>query len=519
MTEHVSESPSASSIVLPQLRSSRRGSLTSLSTASRLDKEARAQTLDQIHNSAYNTDTLTTFNEYTSPPSASSAVDGKGIASELHGGLSGLYNRLRASVGNVRDIVSHITEDGYPEDRPLRDSQLHISSPTRSNSLSVDSSKASNPSTDSLYKSQGSVAGRPPLAETFGLDHETKEKDRLKKISAVATGAPLQASSSTSSLTSGPTVPLTQAVTRAAALPAVAEVNVNAVKERDSSGGHVLSNPITKSNTQSTLPPALPAEFYLSASMDKRNSETPVIGVTANDTGQTQKAQVSRSVLDTTPGATARFSDQAANNRLRNARKSDFATDDHYILSDSGLESGEPIHSPTKPSAGRNKDVVEASRTVKNPATSRGDFLSGTQVGDFAGDIAAEQLQKRNFQRSEPTGNKPLDSSQIRLTRSPGSNQSQISREGVATGVPNAARQSLPSLDIGEDMDARRVISQRKNQATSPQNKDTTTANVFSQIKSKILNKEYWMRDENARDCFYCGDPFSTFRRKHHCSR
>lgn len=27
------------------------------------------------------------------------------------------------------------------------------------------------------------------------------------------------------------------------------------------------------------------------------------------------------------------------------------------------------------------------------------------------------------------------------------------------------------------------------------------------------------MKDENAKDCFYCGDPFTTFRRKHHCSK
>lgn len=41
--------------------------------------------------------------------------------------------------------------------------------------------------------------------------------------------------------------------------------------------------------------------------------------------------------------------------------------------------------------------------------------------------------------------------------------------------------------------------------------------NLLSQIRNKLLGKEYWMRDENAKDCFYCGDTFSTFRRKHHC--
>ena len=522
MMERVSESPSASSVVLPQLRSSRHDSVTSLSSASHLDKEARAQTLDQIHSSACNTDTLTTFSEFTSPPSASSAVDGKGIASELQGGLSGLYNRLRASVGNVRDIVSHITEDGYPHDRPLRDSQLHISSLTHSNSQSVDSIQLSTPSTDSLYKSQDSAAGRPSLGENVGLDHEKNEKDqqnRSKRVLAVTAGASLQASSSNSSVTSGPSVPLTQAVTRAAALPAVAEVNVSAVKERDLGGGHVSNKQVTKSTAQSKPPLAFPSEFYLGASVDKPNSETPGGGLTSDDPGPTQKAQGSRSILDTTPGATARFSDQAANNRPKNARKNDFATDDH-ILSGSVLESiGEPIRSPTKPSAGRNQDAVEASRTVTNPTTPRGDALTGTQAGDFTGDIAAGQSQKWNNQRPELTGKRPSVSSQSRLTRSPSSHQSQTSREGVTTVSPNTTRQSLPSTDIAENLDGYQVTSQLKTQATSIQNKDARSSKVSSQIKSKILNKEYWMRDENARDCFYCGDSFSTFRRKHHCSR
>ena len=35
--------------------------------------------------------------------------------------------------------------------------------------------------------------------------------------------------------------------------------------------------------------------------------------------------------------------------------------------------------------------------------------------------------------------------------------------------------------------------------------------------RNRVLAKELWMRDENAKDCFYCGDSFSAFRRKHHC--
>ncbi|CEP61751.1 1-phosphatidylinositol-3-phosphate 5-kinase LALA0_S03e10132g [Lachancea lanzarotensis] len=32
-----------------------------------------------------------------------------------------------------------------------------------------------------------------------------------------------------------------------------------------------------------------------------------------------------------------------------------------------------------------------------------------------------------------------------------------------------------------------------------------------------VLSREYWMKDESAKECFSCAKPFTTFRRKHHC--
>ncbi|SCU90933.1 LAME_0E10572g1_1 [Lachancea meyersii CBS 8951] len=32
-----------------------------------------------------------------------------------------------------------------------------------------------------------------------------------------------------------------------------------------------------------------------------------------------------------------------------------------------------------------------------------------------------------------------------------------------------------------------------------------------------VLSREYWMKDESARECFACAKSFTTFRRKHHC--
>jgi len=37
------------------------------------------------------------------------------------------------------------------------------------------------------------------------------------------------------------------------------------------------------------------------------------------------------------------------------------------------------------------------------------------------------------------------------------------------------------------------------------------------QATKNVLSKEYWMKDESSKECFTCGKPFNTFRRKHHC--
>lgn len=46
---------------------------------------------------------------------------------------------------------------------------------------------------------------------------------------------------------------------------------------------------------------------------------------------------------------------------------------------------------------------------------------------------------------------------------------------------------------------------------------NSMSKSTFTQMRRKILDREFWMRDENAKDCFNCGDAFTTFRRKHHC--
>ncbi|KAI9726934.1 MAG: 1-phosphatidylinositol-3-phosphate 5-kinase [Chrysothrix sp. TS-e1954] len=46
---------------------------------------------------------------------------------------------------------------------------------------------------------------------------------------------------------------------------------------------------------------------------------------------------------------------------------------------------------------------------------------------------------------------------------------------------------------------------------------DPSSNSLMQEMRRKVLSKDFWMKDENARVCFNCGDNFSAFRRKHHC--
>src|SRR5579871_4216459 len=98
-------SPSTSSIALP-LSPSRRDSKGSTVSRSALDQETLSIALDQIHNTALQKDALITFGECANTPHQTVGGEGKGIAGDLvYGGISGLYNRIKASVGAAKDVV------------------------------------------------------------------------------------------------------------------------------------------------------------------------------------------------------------------------------------------------------------------------------------------------------------------------------------------------------------------------------------------------------------------------------
>ena len=90
--------------ILPLGLRSRRGSLASASGSTAVDKEQLAQALDKIHSTASHSETLTTFNEFASPPPSSTHTESKGIAGDImQNGLSGLYSRFRGAVSGGKE--------------------------------------------------------------------------------------------------------------------------------------------------------------------------------------------------------------------------------------------------------------------------------------------------------------------------------------------------------------------------------------------------------------------------------
>lgn len=483
------EGASASSLLLPLT------SLTSPSSKpSQLDKTVLAQTLDQIHHTASQTESLTTFNEYTAPPPVTSGTDGKGIASELQGGLSGLYSRIRASVGTVRDIVTHAHDESV-DDKSLK-------SPTASMTRTILdigklSSPAPNPTTPTTIRSFDKVQqlqiGRP-TTEVESIDKELLAKQ--SRLSSGVVGAPLQNAFTASSISPAPLIPLAQAVAGTAARSGVVEVNIGAIKEREASGDKLPISASNPSSQKATV--GLRPETYLGG---KQNSRTIETSRAIESSGSSHKFQASGATSEGSGDGPRPKSDkntckdaEAAWNRRSDTDK-DFSFQN---LNFDGIHAHVQTTSRSQPITARS--VNDSPRVIMNPAASRDDpFQDGPTGGKEDGPTPATSMESHYQHLDLPA------------------HRSALSPQSKPPGSRERRSQLDPSFQIA--IKPPLASSELKPLANSQQDDDPKSITVFSQIKSKILNKEYWMRDENARDCFYCGDPFTTFRRKHHCSR
>lgn len=516
------DSQSASSLLLPQLRHSRRGSLASLSSANQLDKETLSQALDQIHTTASQTETLTTFNEYTSPPTSSAGPDTKGIASDLHGGLSGLYSRLRASVGNVKDIAN-FGADVATENSSLKSPKAATYSPKLPSKNKFEPSRGASSSDSTIQATSAPASGRQSPqgnVDAEGEHHETKQtlKPSTKSVGSVSTSA----KSVTGSLATlkSPSVTLMQAAQPTTASPAIADVNISAVR-RIGADADPIAAPRTMTSAESQkVAFGAPRQSYLVESSGQGD-----VGASASIPLEGSTSRIS------SQGGFTQQGDRLVPNEANSASKSlegpvlvgSRAASMDIVRPFPNYEDGPDIvvnAASALLSDPNNAHMGRPAMTFSNHGNGQ-DYVFSVPIssnktkGGIADDAAKTGENRHTKLPLRKTMAPPLitrsHSSNLSLSRASSSDTESLNNSPLPTSARKLSAASYEAHPFQS--------SNFRSAASAVAQRDSSTVNVFSQVKNKVLNKEYWMKDENARDCFYCGDTFSTFRRKHHCSK
>ncbi|KAF2755195.1 hypothetical protein EJ05DRAFT_540651 [Pseudovirgaria hyperparasitica] len=449
-------SPSSSSIRLPLdplARRSRRSSLVSISsTKGRVDKETMNMALDQIHSSASRSETLTTFDQFASPPSSSQGYDTKSIAGDIvHGGLSGLYDRFRASVENAKEAFgtaspvllqenadTHSTHSLWTKTLPKHVRTSSSKSHPSSTAASTSSSKLSSPLGTTFTEPVPPIASNPDKSNVMATVARTGSVTSRSPLVLQGKSKPSIATSTVESLD---------------IIPAQSE----AKETKSPSYAPVAPKPCVDAAAKDTVRSKLSRD-------EQRSIRMPV----AESSRRTSKPSADFQNHD---------ADSSDNEIVLVDEKGDIEmakADEDALMKDQGTVSG-------------TRSNHQASFNVANASSATGTISRATAA-------------------STPTPSRPplLQISQSHL---PGYRPSRASSSDGGLSSSTVVASKPPPLYIAEE----------PNYINNNSTTDNLPNNVFSQMRRKVLSKEFWMRDENAKDCFYCGDPFSTFRRKHHC--
>ncbi|KAL3475172.1 hypothetical protein BJX99DRAFT_162672 [Aspergillus californicus] len=500
-------SPSASSIFLPLGRRSSRASLSPQAERDNLNAA-----LDQIHTAAYQSDSLTVFNDFTSPPAPVSAVDDKSISGEIQGGLSGLYSRLRTSVGGMRDMVSGVGKSAEnpslkrlssdrstikqtPDSMPV-ESQHYMVSPLGS---------ALNSPTSVSYQSVQDISNIPGPAKSSKLSSKSGSISSKASI-APSTAANPSLSKSHSSL--------------GTVDPTVTEVHVNVIKENaqamsDTSVNKPLPDPQAVDTSSTENNDSTHTASLSSSGWSQQRTHSPVLqskghinpheGLETADKGNT--AHSGNQARDSSRRPDARLSRDVGasfSSSTRNSKRSIDATHDGLSLPQEKTRSSSSI------SVHPNTSITAAD----SGADSVNHFTSGEDSGYAEGRTPSTLATSMSFLDGEAQSKESIKSRTYnevkerppisRSGRLPGYPASQISSANTAMGSPTVITPLNTTFNRLHSQDGRG-------------NRLNSGEGVVTQLRSRLLSKDFWMRDENAKDCFHCGEPFSTFRRKHHC--
>ncbi|KAK6527111.1 1-phosphatidylinositol-3-phosphate 5-kinase [Arthrobotrys megalospora] len=105
----------------------------------------------------------------------------------------------------------------------------------------------------------------------------------------------------------------------------------------------------------------------------------------------------------------------------------------------------------------------------------------------------------------------------LKATTQHGLLQRGSSSSSVATGTTTTGRGDQGTVEMSRSVG--NDVFPKSSQASSKlfQNEAKVGATLRQLRQGKGLSRDFWMKDENCKECFICQRPFTTFRRKHHC--
>ncbi|KAF6829783.1 1-phosphatidylinositol-3-phosphate 5-kinase [Colletotrichum plurivorum] len=428
---------------------SRHDSINSISTASQADKDQLAHTLNRIHTSASQSDSLTTFNDFAPPPASLPATETKALTGELvQNGLSGLYSRLKEAVGVVGSRSQDV-DDADSFDAASKRSTSTTATSARTPTVSL--VRGETGATSSSFNSSTTNDGPLTATSSSGVNTVMSDSQSHPTQSSKATSisAMTASKSSTSSRQSLPSVAKASAVT--AINPEVAPATAT------------RSLPLTEDGT--------------SRSSGRRSISKP-------DPRPLAIGSESSHMFDVLePKPTAAIDRSHASSRTKR---------DEVAGVDGSTE--KPL-SPVK----ANMPPLPKLQTTdpRSPLSTAASMLVAPK--------------------------RPAVIDRISRSRSPGYAPSRSSSMEHVTAEPSpistSAHDSVYHDSFAHD-------SQPKHGRTGALRIPGTTTNEgapeqvnarLDRMRRQVLSKEFWMADETCKECFICGQPFSAFRRKHHC--
>ncbi|KAF7519677.1 hypothetical protein PCG10_009844 [Penicillium crustosum] len=512
-----SHSPPVPSNSLPL---GRRGSHDSMATT-QTERESMNAALDNYHNAAYQSESLTLFNDFTSPPDPAATSDEKGLSDELQGGLSGLYSRFRTSVGGVRDIVSG---GGKSTDKNATETPAvkgPLSEPSTAKPVSDLATSSVDYPPSQPNSSQGSRLHSPVVPE-FHTHQDFVQPSNVGKRSRISSKSGSISSKASVSPSPGikPSIaPLTKATGSAiVADPAVTQLHVNVIGNPDRSRSSSVNGPFQGNHNAGLISigskegPLDLSMSQTSSSLNQNLSSSPVLSAKMHDSYHEE--------------VNSKDSLFSATYTPDNQSRKSISTPDQQMLPENTLQSAnmenykqsEPLQDHISQHSEERKSRTSFPSEEPKASVSVSNSLSTLSSHDEV-PYNTERLQtnmETNIPRDSVNPNEPPKvtapgrsneepASSTRAARLPGYVISRASTAETTTTVS-----SLPPLNTEFDRATGQSLPARRQ---PPAGGD----GLLSQLRSKLLSRDFWMRDENAKDCFYCGEPFTTFRRKHHC--